>query len=156
LKTLKLILDPEDESEISLGLLRLTKSVPDYEFFFHLNTANPFTFRRIDDFKITGNYFEYFFPRFEAYSRDKKTCIHIISNKSSRSIQKNKITELFCDETENRFLLSLYEDVDYIIKTSDTIHDFSLILLPENFAFQIQQFSLSLEDELHPIFQYYE
>ena len=156
MKTLKLTLDQEEESELSIGLLRLTKSIPDFEFFYHLNTANTFQFRRIADFKIEGNYYDYSFPRFESYSHDKKTCIQIIANKNSESVQKSKISELFCDETENRLLLSLYEDVDYIIKTSDIIHDFSLILLPENFAFQIQQFSLSPHDELYSIFQYYE
>ena len=156
MKTQKLILDHEEESDLSIGLLRLSKAIPDYEFFYHLNLINTFCFKRIDDFKITGNYYDYYFPRFEAYSRDKKLCIEIISNKNSESFQKNKITELFCDETDSRLLLNLYEEVDYIVKTSDTIHDFSLILLPENFAFQIQQFSLSSEEELYPIFQYYE
>lgn len=156
MKTLKLVLDHEDDSEISVGLLRLSRSMPDYEFFFHLNRINPFIFRRIEDFKITGSVYDYFFPTFEAYSRDKKTCIRIISNHSSHSVQKFGITELFCEEGESRLLLSLYEEVDYIIKTSDSIHDFSLILLPENLAFKIQQFSLSSDDELYSIFQYYE
>jgi len=156
LKTLKLILDQEDETEISIGLIRLSKTIPDYEFFFHLNRINAFTFKRIEDFELAGNYYNYFYPRFEAYSRDNKICIQIIANKNSHSIQKNDITELFSSENENRLLLSTYEDVDYIIKTSEVIHDFSLILLPENFAFQIQQYSLSSEEELYPIFQYYE
>lgn len=156
MKTLKLILDQEDEDEISIGLIRLSKAIPDHEFFFHLNKINSFFFKRIEDLELSGNYYNYFFPRFEAYSRDNKICIQIIANKSSKSFQKNDITELFSGETENRILLNLYEDVDYIIKTSEVIHDFSLILLPENFAFQIQQYSLSSEDELYPIFQYYE
>lgn len=156
MKTLKLVLDHEDDSEMPLGLLRLSQSMPDYEFFFHVNKANPFMFRRIEDFKITGRVYDYFFPTFEAYSRDKKTCIRIIANHSSHSIQKSGITELFCEEDNSRCLLSLYEEVDYIIKTSDSIHDFSLILLPENLTFQIQQFSLSSQDELYSIFQYYE
>lgn len=156
MKTLKLILDQEDETDIPIGLLRLSKTIPHHEFFFHLNKANLFTFKRIEDLEIKGKYYHHFFPRFEAYSRDNKTCIHIIANKNSKSIQKNQITELFGTESENRSLLSLYEDVDYIIKTSELIHDFSLILLPENFTFQIQQYSLSSGDELYPIFQYYE
>lgn len=156
MKKLKLILDDQDDSEIYLGLLRLSKKMPDHEFFFHLNQANPFYFKRAEDFIFAGNYYEYKFPKFRAYSKERKTCIDFIANKNSEYIRKKIITELFTEETEKTVLLKQYDDVDYIIKTSEPFPDFSVILLPENTAFQIQQFSLSSEHELYSIFQYYE
>lgn len=156
MKPLKLILDQEEDDEIPIGLIRLSKHIPDHEFFFHVNQLNPFSFKRIADYKKEGTYYDYFFPRFEAYSRDEKTCIHILANRSSESFQKNDITELFSDEESSALLLNLHEDVDFIIKTSDSYQDFSLILLPENFAFQIQELYLNDENELYHLFQYYE
>ena len=156
MKTLKLILDDDSEDELTIGLIRLSKKCPDHELFFQMNRLNPFQFKRIDDFEVKGAYYDYFFSRFEAYSRDRKTCIRIIKNKSSESRQKNAVTELFADEHETRCLLTEHEDVDYIISTSDTIHDFSLILLPEKWAFTVQEISLSSSDELYHLIQYYE
>ena len=156
LKTLRLILDPEEDDVISVGLIRLSKKVPEHEFFFQVNQLNPFHFSRIDDFKLEGKFYDNYFARFEAYSRDEKICIHIISNKSHRSVQKNDITELFTGEENHTSLLNYHEDVDYIIKTSDVFQDFSLILLPENLTFQIQEYSLQSGEELYSIFQYYE
>jgi hypothetical protein len=47
-------------------------------------------------------------------------------------------------------------DVDYLIKTSDYIDDFSLILLPEFSVFNIQTFSLSSTNERYQLIKYYE
>lgn len=156
MKKFKLILDESDESEIHLGLLRLSKKIPDHEFFFHLNRLNDFNCKRTEDYLFCGTYFDYYYPKFRAYYQQRKSCIDFIANKNSESISKKDITELFTEETENRIFLRDFEDVDYIIKTSEPFPDFSVILLPENTAFQIQQFSLSSEHELYPIFQYYE
>ncbi len=156
MKSLKLILDPEEESSRTIGLIRLIKEIPDHEFVFQINRLNPFNFSRIDDFIANGNYFDYSFPRFEAYSRDRKTCIWLIANKPSESLQKKEVKELFSSENESRNLLQEMPDVDYILVTSDTIHDFSLILLPESHAFQVQEFPLSSENELYHLIQYYE
>ena len=156
MKALKLILDEEEELEYNLGLLRLSEKIPDYEFIFQLNLINPFKFRRVEDLKLAGNYFDFFFPVYEAYSKDKKTCIQIISNKNSESIQKKEITELFSDEKNEKILLNLYQEVDFIIKTSEISHDFSLILLPENRTFPIQSFSMNAQHELYPLLQVYE
>ena len=63
---------------------------------------------------------------------------------------------LFSDESNIKFLLNLHQDVDYILSNSDMFAEFSLILLPENFVFQIQEYSLSSETELYQLIQYYE
>ncbi|MGC4129493.1 MAG: IPExxxVDY family protein [Bergeyella sp.] len=156
MKNLKLILDDEEESDIVLGLIRLIKPLPDYELFFRINELNPFFFQRIEDFKISGMYYDYYFSRFESYSRDHKARISITANKSTGSIQTKYMRELFSGEEEHRLLLTEHEDVDYIIKTSDSIHDFSLILFPENLIFAIQKYSMSSDHELYPLIQYYE
>jgi hypothetical protein len=53
-------------------------------------------------------------------------------------------------------LLDHFQDVDYLIKTSETFDDFSLILLPENLVFKTQEFTLSSDEELYQLIQYYE
>lgn len=157
MKTQKILLDIEtDDENISLGLVRLAKEIPQHELFFHLNTINSFNFSRIEDLVYHGTYFDYHFPRFQTFHNESKICIHFIANKCCHSTQKKISTELFSGEFENKYLLEHYQDVDYIIKTSEPFDDFSLILLPENLMFQIQDFSLSSDEELYPIFQYYE
>ncbi len=157
MKTQKILLDIEDEDEnIPLGLARLAKDIPQHELFFHINTINSLNFTRIDDLVYHGEYFEYHFPRFQAFHNDSTVCIHFIGNKCCHSKQKKIATELFSGEFENKYLLENFQDVDYIIKTSEPFNDFSLILLPENLMFQIQDFTLSSEEELYHIFQYYE
>jgi hypothetical protein len=156
LKTQKFILDIDEDEEITLGLVRLAKEVPSFELFFHLNNLNPFHFKRITDLIFHANYYDYYFPRFEAFHHDSKICIQFIENKSSHSFQKKITTELFNTESEIRFLLEKFEDVDYLIKTSEPFDDFSVILLPENLMFQIQNFQLSPSEELYQLIQYYE
>lgn len=157
MKTQKLLWDIEEEDkEITLGLVRLAKEVPHHELFFHINTINSFNFSRISDFIFEGNHFDYFFPRFEGFHSDSKICIHFIGNKSYHHIQKKISTELFSGEHETKILLEHFQDVDYIIKTSEPFDDFSLILLPENIVFKIQDFSLAPQEELYQIIQYYE
>ncbi len=157
MKTQKILLDTEEEEqEIALGLVRLAKDIPDYELFYHLNTLNSFKFYRIKDFVFQGNYYNYYFPMFEALDEDSNIYIHFIANKSCHSIQKKSSTELFSGEHETKFLFEQFQDVDYLIKTSEPFDDFSLILLPENLLFQIQNFSLNTNEELYHMLQYYE
>ena len=156
MKIHKLSLDLDEEPEIEIGLLRLSKKMPEHEFFFHLNRHNPFQFSRIRDFIVQGEYFEHHFPRFEAYHHQTKTCIKIIKNLSADCVQLKPQTELFNPESNVKFLLNHHEDVDYILTASDGIADFSLILLPENLMFQIQNFQISPEEGLYQLIQYYE
>jgi len=146
----------EDLTEINVGLIRIAKPIPEHELFFSINDINTFKFRRVEDILIKGEYFDHTFSRYQAYDRSSKNCYSFISNKSISSIQKKVQNLLFSDESNIKFLLNLHQDVDYILTNSDMFADFSLILLPENFVFQIQEFSLSSEDELYQLIQYYE
>ena len=146
----------EDLSEINIGLIRLIKSIPEHEFFFLLNKINDFNFKRIDDIVISGEYFDHFFSRYQAYDKFSKNCYSFISNKSIRSEQKKAHNQLFLDESNIKFLLNLHQDADYILTNSDMFADFSLILLPENLVFQIQEYLLSSDEELYQLIQYYE
>lgn len=156
MKTQKFTLEIDEDEEITLGLVRLIKEVPDYELFHHLNILNPFKFSRISDFIFHGKYYDYHFPRFEAFHHDTKICIRFIANQSSESIQKAIPTELFNTEGDIKYLLEHSPDVNYLIKTSEPFVDFSVILLPENLVFQIQDYELSPFEELYQLIQYYE
>ena len=156
MKAQKFTLEIDEDDEITLGLVRLVKEVPDYELFHHLNTLNPFKFTRITDLIFHGQYYDYHFPRFETFHHDTKICIHFISNQSSQSFQKKSSTELFNTEGITKNLLEHFPDVNYIIKTSEPFVDFSVILHPENLMFQIQDFQLSPIEELYQLIQYYE
>lgn len=146
----------EDLTEISIGLIRLIKPIPEYELFFMINRANDFQFSRTADIKIEGQYFDYYFSRYQAYDRLSKNCFSFISNKSILSVEKITQNELFSNESNIKFLLNVHHDADYILTNSDMFADFSLILLPENFIFQIQEYSLSSDEELYQLIQYYE
>lgn len=156
MKTQKFTLEIEEDDEITLGLVRLIKEIPDYELFHHFNVLNTFKFKRIADLIFRGKYYDYHFPRFEAFHHDTKVCLHFISNQSSESFQKKISTELFNSEGDKKYLLEHFPDVNYIIKTSEPFADFSVILLPENLVFQIQDFTLSPSEELYQLIQYYE
>ena len=149
-------LDDIEFEDITIGLVRLVKYIPDHEFFFKINLRNDLNFSRIEDLVYHGNYYNFFFPRFEAYHKYTKTRFTFISNKSSISNQKKLQTELFAEEDNIKFLLNNHPDVEYILHSSEQFPDFSVILLAENLVFPIQDYNLSSEDELYQIIQYYE
>lgn len=149
-------LDDIEFEDIAIGLVRLAKDIPAHEFFYKINQINGLTFSRKKDMIIHGAYYDYFFPRFEAYDKFTKTCFTFISNRSSESKQKKLQTELFTEEENIKFLLNNQVDVEYILHTSEQIPDFSVILLPENLVFPIQDYTLGSEEELYQIIQYYE
>ncbi|SIP97236.1 hypothetical protein SAMN05880574_10371 [Chryseobacterium sp. RU37D] len=148
--------DDIEFEDIAIGLVRLAKSMPDHEFFYKTNQINDLAFKRIDDLVFHGSYYDYFFPRFEAYHKFTKTCFTFISNKSSESNQKKIQTELFSEEENIKFLLNDQADVEYILHSSEQFPDFSVILLPENLVFPIQDYTLGSDEELYQIIQYYE
>jgi hypothetical protein len=149
-------LDDIEFEDIAIGLVRLAKDVPAHEFFYKINQANNLSFSRKKDLVFHGGYYDYFFPRFEAYHKFSKTCFTFISNKSSESKQKKVQTELFTEEENIKFLLNNQVDVEYILHSSEQFPDFSVILLPENLVFPIQDYTLSSDEELYQIIQYYE
>lgn len=149
-------LDDIEFEDIAIALVRLVKHIPDHEFFFKINQNNDLKFSRITDLVYHGTYYDFYFPRFEAYHKHTKTCFTFISNKSSESNQKKLQTELFAEEENIKFLLNNHPDVEYILHSSEQFPDFSVILLAENLAFPIQDYNLSSEEELYQIIQYYE
>jgi len=149
-------LDDIEFEDITIGLVRLAKNIPDHEFFYKVNKSNDFKFSRIKDLAFHGIYYDYYFPRFEGYHRFTKTCFTFISNKSSDSKQKKLQTELFSEEENIKFLLNNQTEVEYILHSPEQFPDFSVILLPENLVFPIQDYNLSSEEELYQIIQYYE
>lgn len=149
-------LDDIDFEDIAIGLVRLAKDIPAHEFFYKINQINNLSFSRKKDLVFHGGYYDYFFPRYEAYHKFSKTCFTFISNKSSESKQKKIQTELFTEEENIKFLLNNQVDVEYILHSSEQFPDFSVILLPENLVFSIQDYTLSSEEELYQIIQYYE
>ncbi len=152
----KLTLDNCEEDDVMIALVRLVKRIPDHEFFFHINRINSFCFERIDDLVVEGVFYTYHFAAFRGYSRESRTCFRFISNKSVFSVQKKEVTELFAGEEEVKFLLEAYPDSDYILTSPDKCADFSLILLPENLCFQLQEIPLGFDEKLFHTLQYYE
>lgn len=71
-------------------------------------------------------------------------------------VSKKVQTELFTEEENIKFLLNNQVDVEYILHSSEQFPDFSVILLPENLVFPIQDYTLSSDEELYQIIQYYE
>lgn len=157
MRTKKLFLDLDEEDEnINLGLLRLSHDIKPHELFYKINSLNEFQFSNIKDLVVTRQYYRYKFLRFEAYHHLSKNCIQIIANKSFESQQLKPQKELFSVESANGLFFNDLLEVDYIIKSSDLIDDFSLILLPENSVFQLQTISLCSQDERYQLIQYYE
>ncbi|QQV01948.1 MULTISPECIES: IPExxxVDY family protein [Chryseobacterium] len=148
--------DETEFEDITIGLVRLAKHIPDHEFFFRINLINDLKFSRISDLVYNGLYYDFSFPRYEAYHKHTKTCFTFISNKSSESKQKKLQTELFSEEDNIKFLLNNHPEVEYILHSSEQFPDFSVILLAENLVFPIQDYKLSSEEELYQIIQYYE
>lgn len=149
-------LDDIEFENIAIGLVRLAKNIPDHEFFYKINQLNDLKFKRIDDLIFQGAYYDYHFLRFEAYHKFTKSCFTFIANRCSESKQKKIQTELFSEEENIKFLLNNQVDVEYILHSSEQFPDFSVILLPENLVFPIQDYTLSSEEELYQIIQYYE
>lgn len=149
-------LDDTEFEDIAIGLVRLAKNIPDHEFFYKINQINDLNFSRKKDWIFHGAYYDYYFSRFEAYHKFTKTCFTFISNKSSESKEKKLQTELFTEEQNVKFLLNNQVDVEYILHSSEQFTDFSVISLPENLVFPIQDYTLSSDEELYQIIQYYE
>lgn len=157
MKIQKQFLDLEDdEGELVIGLAKLVKPIADYELFFHINKLNGYQFSRTEDILIHRKYHDYYFTKFEAYHPENKTCIKFISNRSVHSVKKTGLTELFSDEENVMFFLKKHQDIDYIVSSFDAFPNFSLFLQPKGIMFKIQQFSLSPDEELYNVIQYYE
>ena len=149
--TQNIILDDFPNEDQIIGLITTEKKLPNHEFFYHLNNENHFFFKRIDDLKYSGKYYDYFFQVFEGNDNINKINIKIICNKSISSLQKKEIKELFTEESTEKYLFN--KDIEYIIQTSECINDFSLILHSKILGFNVQEYILSSHEELYQTLQ---
>lgn len=151
-----LFLDKEEEIEtLHLGLLRQVMDLPPHEFFFKINQKTPFQFGRERDLEVVTSHFCHTHLVYEACDERLKNKLRFIKNKSSETKKIREITELFVEEETENYLIPM-KDVDYIIKTSDNIDDFSVILLPESITFSIQNYTIDSDENLYQLIQYYE
>lgn len=149
-------LDELDQEPMTVGLLSLVRRLQDDEFFFHINRLNTFQVERVNDLVYAGSYFVYHFPVFRGYCPERKTEYSFISNRSSEVLIQKPVTELFAEESNVKFLLNSYQEIEYLIKTSDSYPDLSLLLMPENTTFAIKEICVEATDELYTILNYYE
>lgn len=156
MKNQKLFLDEEEEIEIlHLGLLRQVIDLPPHEFFFKINQETPFQFSREKDLEVVTSHFCHTHLVYETCDERLKNKLRFIKNQSSETKKIKEITELFVEEEIENYLIPM-KDVDYIIKTSDNIDDFSVILLPESITFSIQNYTIDSDENLYQLIQYYE
>ena len=135
-----------DNEPISIGLARLVKFLQPHILFFQINSQKNMRYQRKRDLEVFSEYYRYDHIVFEAHQPNWKNKILFIK----------EIDRLFVEETEDNYLLDKYTDVEYLVKTSNNIRNFSLISLPENLFFQIQPYELEPDNELYKIIQYYE
>lgn len=156
MKNQKLFLDEEEEIEnLNLGLLRQVIDLPPHEFFFKINKKTLFQFSRERDLEVVTSHFCHTHLVYEALDERLKNKLRFIKNKSSETRKIKEITELFVEEETENYLIPM-KDVDYIIKTSDCIEDFSVILLPESITFSVQNYTIDSNETLYQLIQYYE
>lgn len=142
---------------MNVGFIRTSKKMPPHELFFHINQNNEcLNFGREQDLEKEGKFHIYKHLYFKTYHETLKCFFQIFSNKSVDSTLKSVQGDLFSVEKEINYLLPQYKDVDYILRTSDNISDFSVFLHLGRFLFPIQNFELSSDEELYNIIQYYE
>lgn len=157
MKNIKTFLDFEKSEAINIGLIRTSREIVPHELFFHINKNNEYlSFRREKDLKKEGNFHIYSHLCFKTYHKNLKCFAQIFSNKSIKAALKSIQGDLFSTEIGINYLLPQHRDVDYILQTTDNISDFSVFLRLEKFLFPIQNFTLSPDEELYNIIQYYE
>lgn len=155
MKNQKLFLEEEEVESLHIGLLRQVVDLPPHEFFFRINQGKSLSFSRVKDLSVENTYFHHSHLVYEACDENLKNSLRFIKNKSSDTKKIREITELFIEEETENYLIPM-KDVDYLVKTSDNIDDFSVISLPKNMTFGIQNYSIDSEETLYQLIQYYE
>lgn len=155
MKNKKFILEAEEE-ERRVGLLRLAHRMEDYEFFFKLNRINPFKFSRLEDVEMDDYSLVYQFARYQTYDEATRTIYSFVANKSHHAQKKTDVIDLFSDLYEPMYIFPQYPEVDYILLIKDVFTKFSVILLPEQLTFPLQEVVLSPEQKFYQTIQYYE
>lgn len=149
-------MDDDAAEGISVGLLRLSKQLPPHEFFYHFNCANRQIYlKRIKDLKNIGRDYSSSHLRMEGYHREPRCQVQFIENRASESQVFEHQGNLFSDGADVNFLLPMHPDVDFVVRTTDNLDDFSLILLPEGLTFSIQNFQIDA-GSLSDLIQFYD
>ena len=100
MKSQKILLEIEDEDEeITLGLIRLAKEVPEHELFYQLNVRNSFKLTRIADLVYCGAYYDYFFPGLKVFIVIRKFVFSLLQTNPPNIFRKKFRTNYF---QENR------------------------------------------------------
>lgn len=81
--------------------------------------------------------------------------MQFIENRASESQVFEHQGNLFSDGADVNFLLPMHPDVDFVVRTTDNLDDFSLILLPEGLTFSIQNFQIDA-GSLSDLIQFYD
>lgn len=149
MKNNKFVLDFEEE-DVLVGILRLKQILPYHELFFKVNKLNPFHFSRKKDLKVEGFSGFYNFPIFETFDTVTQTKLRVIANQSYSFERKEKPIEgLFDLIEEDKFFIN--QNVDFILFSNENCADFSAINFPIEYFYQLEEYSLSSEDELYQI-----
>jgi hypothetical protein len=156
LKNKKLFLDTVEEEAITVGLIKLAHHLPCHEVFFKINQLNFFQFCRMEDIMVENQNHLYHFPRFEAYDCGTQTSFVLIANMPDRVEKVQEHFELFDGADENKYLLSSVKDIDYIVTSQEECADFSVIQLPQDLIFEIQEYSINPNEDLYQLIHYYE
>ncbi|NAW51304.1 IPExxxVDY family protein [Elizabethkingia argentiflava] len=151
-KTKKIRLDCNDCEPINIGLIRLKHPIPAHLFFFKINRYTAFPFYRIENFMTRNAAIEYEFLCMQAQDEKSENIYQIIANKSFVK-RNNTALNLFEGVADQSYLLEDYQDVDFLIKTKDSYPDFSLILLPENAIFPIQEYQIQPNELIYQYIQ---
>ncbi|MBF0597728.1 IPExxxVDY family protein [Faecalibacter rhinopitheci] len=101
-----------------------------FQFIYHLNQQFETRFQRINDLDILINQQEFFFSTFYWYDVFNKIDYHIIKNRPTESISKNKgvnLSQLFPADFP---LVSEYDECNYILKITGWDEDVTDLKLP--------------------------
>ncbi|MDL1913461.1 MAG: IPExxxVDY family protein [Bergeyella sp.] len=157
LKYPTLLLDDQDSDVIEIGILQANNTpLPEHEFFFHINRKNHLKFTRKEDLELRGKYYRYRHSVHSAYHKISQNTLHFISNKSIKTLKEKELDELFTEENEINYLLKNHKEITYIVKATDNMSDFCLILPFDTSPTQIQSLPLTKDSNLYFLIQNYE
>lgn len=152
MKTKKILLDIEDDREVSVGIISLKEKLPYHELFFRINQFNSYYFCRVNDFCVENKAGFYYFPRFEAIDKSTQNRIIVIANQS-QDFQRKEATDIdLFDLIEEKFFID--EKIDFIAFTKDGEVNFELNLPTE--IPPMQTLKLTKEEELNQIILNYD
>lgn len=152
MKTKKIILDFEEEEQVSVGVISLKNPLYYHEFFFKINQLNTYNFCRGKDLCVEDYAGYYDFVKFETYDEYNQNHIVIFANQSHHYQMKQKDMLGLFDLIDTKFFID--EKIDFIVFSKSGEMDFSL-LLPED-AYPMTIMDLMPNDELTSVILNYD